>query len=444
MDLRNEANCGRTLIFVSVLLSVSLAAADDAGCPETDTPRQCLRRFLPGQAEAVAAAVAAANTGAGSPRVPSAVKDFLSVTSANVDASLLDDRSQALTSTLNVPVARWQVQLETLLDLSNADDVRSTLSFNPTTRRFGRSIAPHREMFESTLLALLAPAPGEELGGIAWTSFDVPFAAIVEDAAARAEVIDMFELAAKSPLPAEAARFVAAFATLLGNQPQLYAAASFDNRRRTWQGLVTWEIGTRNLNGFRAGEEKECPAGRDCAEMLARYVRRSAGRLALSLAFQRLLERSVDVADPYVTPEAEGLVYSAAYGRRLAKEGRIDLAVSYDGTRSVRDTGSVVLLEQREPRRVVPPSYDRFVVTGTYTQKLSRAWSLPLSVVWSERSESQPGDCRTPIVSPPIRVCEPSVTTSGNHLTVHVGLTYKLPPRVPEWRSTQGCYCPDE
>lgn len=482
-----------TKLALSFILSVVAepSLADEVHCLETDTPRECVRRLQTEREAAVQAAVAAVNSGAGSVSSParSALKDFLSVAAAHLDGSVLEDRGQSLAFTYNVPIrlreTRHQVQVETVFatpqisnaaaasagttaptlvsTLSNADDVRSALSFNPATRRLGRGIAPHRELFETLLLPLLMPATGEELGGIAWTSFDLPFNGIVADPATRAAVISGFETSARNALPPAADKLAADFATLLSNQPQLYATGVVHYRNpiigpRVWQAMVTWEIGSHNLNGFYARDGKRCAGARACVDAFQRYVQRtptalSRGRLALSLAYNSVLASAPDIVNPYVTPSATGLVYTAAYGLPFAsfvrgREGRLDFTLTYDGTEIRPDVVStspfsriaVSGVEGPRPQSLAPPR-DRLVVAGTYTQRLSERMTVPISFVWSDHSESLPGACATSDASPPILLCAPPVTTTERPLVIRVGLTYKIPPRAPERSSARPCSC---
>jgi len=386
---------------IVIALAATRMRAAEVRCSDRDTPRQCARLLLKEWMAVIEADLATANHGVGSVSSParSSSKDFLSVASAHHDS----DQTLALTYTMRV--ARQQVQAEAVLDESK---LRATLSFNPATRRLGRSIAPHVRLFESMLLAVITPAYGEDFGGIAWTSFDKPFDAIVDDRESRAEVIRGFEMTARSDFPPAAAKLVADFTTLLGNQPQLYASVlAGDEKTRA---MLTWELGPRNLNSFRAAEGRSCEEGADCADALERYITRTAaakqGRLSFSVA-----------------SESAKFAYAAAYGRTFAsplneRDGRLDLTWTYDETRSAQTT-----------------------VAATYTQKLSRRIRLPLSLVWSEHSESVPGACTTPLVSPSVEICDPPVTTTSRDFTVQIGLTYTIPPRVRERVRTHSRYC---
>jgi len=304
-------------------------------------------------------------------------------------------------------------------DLSRTDDARLAISFNASSRRFGRSIAPHKALFESMLLTLPDP---ETTGG--------------------------------NDFPRAVETYVSDFATLLASQPQIHISGLVHRRRdligpSMSRATVTWESATRNLNRFRATEGKACGDGKECARAFRRYVKRtrgsSRGRWALSLSYDRISRTAPVVANRYSTPEAAGLTYSAAYGRPVpsllrGRDSRLDLSLTHDGTTARSSVATPAVSKVRT--QWIPRSYDRWIAAAVYTQRLSDRLLLPVSLVWSDHSESVPGACRQVIVSPISGiVCEPPVTSRRQPLVLHFGVTYRIPPPALKHLARESPYC---
>ena len=93
-----------SLVFLLILIA-SNAYAEER-CLSSETPRQCMKRLITTRAYVTAqSALAGSNTGPGivSSPIRSAVKDFLSAGSAQIDGSSLKDSGKALTIDYNLP-----------------------------------------------------------------------------------------------------------------------------------------------------------------------------------------------------------------------------------------------------------------------------------------------------------------------------------------------------
>lgn len=478
--LRTFTLLSHTLI---LLAGVSQARSEDVHCLETDTPRECVRRLQSERDAAVMTAVAAVNTGdsSGATAARTALKDFLGVAAAHVDGALLEDRGESLALRYNLPVrfggARHRLQLQTVFatpqisnataaavgpsapalvsTLSNADDIRTTVSYKPVTRRMGHEeTKPHRELLEALFLPLLAKELPALLEG---DRYDVPLDQIVTDQSSRAATVAAFETAVRGAL---AGQLTTDLANVLSGQPAFYVTGTIHHREpaigpHVWQAMATYEFGAHNLNGFYR-REGTCLREGNCLEAFQQYAKgtpaaRSRGRLALSLAYNKVLSSAPDIPNPYVTPQAAGFAYTAAYGLPFAsflpgKEGRLDFTLTYDGAKVRRNvvggsstavtiSGAIPPIQSLEPRR------DRIVAAGTYTQRLSERLSAPVSLIWSDRSETLPGACF--LVDSEFFECAAPVVVKSRPLAVHVGLTYRIPPRTPV-RPAPSCCCCDQ
>ncbi|MCU1348127.1 MAG: hypothetical protein JWO56_1157, partial [Acidobacteria bacterium] len=187
-------NSSRIFVLAAVVSAAfHPVARGDVHCLESDTPRQCLQRISVEHAALAAQKVAAdAPTGDNVSTSParSALKDFLTAASSQLTTSTLtENKDESLALAYNLPFdllgANRQIRVEAVFmkpklspavasvagvkapaiekGLSAADNVVFDLSFNPVTRRFGRSIAPHRKLLES-LLGMPAP-PGADAAG---------------------------------------------------------------------------------------------------------------------------------------------------------------------------------------------------------------------------------------------------------------------------------------
>lgn len=488
------ASSSRIVIVLAVASAVfpSAVARAEQHCLESETPRQCLQRMNMERAASAAEAVpATVTTGVNVPTSParSALKDFLTVASSQLSTSTLTENpDESLAFAYNLPLdllgTGRQVRLETVFtkpqlsssvqsvagvqapalekSLSAADDVLFDLSFNQMSRRFGRRVAPHRQLLGS----LFTPGePAGELfpGAAATLNPDTPFDAIAADPPGRAAAMAAFETTAAGALPSDVQKAAEAVGALLSNQPQLFATSTYRLRKdlvgqRIWSAAVTWEIGSRNLNSFYANEGRDCELTRRCAAALDHYMTRTAhnrapGRLALSVEYDRKLGNrpnipSAEVASLFVVPKAAGFSYAAVYGQPFAslltgKEGRLDFTVTFDGTSVQKNLGTSVPANLRtsavaqafgrvSPPQAVPAPRDRSTIGATYTQHLSDRLSVPVSLIWSDHIVTTPGACVTLIISPeqPV-VCRPATTRSQRAAAVQVGIIYRIPSVAP-------------
>jgi hypothetical protein len=482
------------LVFLLILIASSASAEER--CLSTETPRQCMKRLITTRAYVTAqAALAGANTGPGivSSPIRSAVKDFLSAGSAQIDGSSVKDSGQALTIDYNLPGSilggRHQVNLEVTLPdpqmstavaaeagstppeaLTRGDDVLASLSFNPVTRSLGRSLAPHRALFDSMLLTLVGNAtPGTT--SIPAASFDTPFAQLVPDAAARMTAIAEFETTMIAAIPPVADVVTQDLTRLANNQPQLFVSVLSHYRKpkvgqRESGYRLTWEIGTDNINSFRRGAGRDCEAQGTCLAAFNDYTSRTAAahntsRLSLSIEFHRIEPNNPALtAPPVIQLGSHKLTYSAIYGHEFislvtGKPARIDLALNYDGkntTHTQSITGSSLphasVFLNVPPSQLLPPPITRYSAAATVTQPLFGGVSIPISVVWAEHTDWLPGTQLPPVNDSPQLPSLPGnghtapFSMTSRTVTFEVGLQFKIPSPRPSSRPTpQSCCC---
>ena len=482
------------IAFVSAVLLAAAAQAAEH-CQPSDTVRQCVHRFLfvlpdesdvqktdaaASAAKSTQKAVSAVNTGITNLLSPSqtALKDFLSLLSVSGEKGSAGDAGTPLTFDYNLPVSLfgegYKLKLQTVLakpDLSSdltsrltgndaavtslknsfsySDDITTSATLNPSSQRFGRSIAPHRAVFEDMLVSLFNTDPqadqragqffkdaGVSTAKNAVKNFDSRLDALIPDASARGKVIADLEASAQGAAFTDAVAFAKNFTALLNNQPQLYGSALYHSRKdiagaNERSAKLTYEMGRHNLNEFYGGAGHDCAPGMTinpslCATALNKFAQTtgaadSTDRVAVSVEYNRtdpvtvtLPQFSVD----YSLPSGHKLVYSITYGRTLAetaadmmKEDRLDVAINYEDTKLAHASDNVPLRIIRpfdDTSTATPPPRDRFVGSITYTHKINDNFALPLSLVYANHASFLPGD----------------VTRK---LNAHFGLVYKLP-----------------
>jgi hypothetical protein len=448
-------------IALTIILAVPVFAQQQiTQCAETDTPLSCWLKYNPAPQEAAAQAadtaqdtVRDANTGVSSLLSPSstALKDFLSILSTSIESSTLATGGQAFTFDYNPKIeilgAPDALKLQAWLakpqlndkfvaalgtnaaalktaddDLTSTDNVTVSATLQPTSAKFGRSIGPHREVFEAMLISLVPASQNDALVQAVVTSGLVSetqaFSTI--DASTRAATITAFENAAvqQAALRKPLAALGDTFAKLLNNQPQLYASGIYKAQKNvvgpnTFSGKLTYEMGAKNLNGFRRKYGSVCnelsvkdnaTAGQ-CVGLLNDYAGTSKladDRLVFSLEYNRSNQRWI--SDPtlgiaFGYPRSNSLIYELKYGRTLMGNlagdtaGRIDAVVKYE---DVNDDG--------DPTKNVSSKTSGSI---TYTMKINDTLALPLSLVYA----SDPG----------------ALGDADKKLNAHFGLVYKLP-----------------
>lgn len=467
------------LLIVIVLLPLTSSAQQ---CKLTDTVVGCWMRFNPAAgtdvnektpAEADAQKdVAAANTGISSLVSPSgsAVKDFLSLLSMSLESSTLTSKGQAFTFDYNPPfkilgadhalklqAAFAEAKLNPQLNdhfanaaptlkkftdsLTNTDDVAISASFQPTSERFGRSLVPHRALFQAMLngiapdrsdwqQALLKEfQENEDLEDL--ESEEQTFSSLPEGK--RKKAMEAVEAAAKEQQTFLGAvgSFAGAFAQLLNNQPQLYASALYNARKNVvgpndLTAKFTYEIGWHNLNSFlrahgsrcnkdslatQANEDEEAAATRaeQCVGLLQTFAEQEVtddDRFVVSIEYHRTNQRWIK-GDPnlggfeFGYPRAHNLASELKYGRTMQgkttdkNSGRIDLSFRYEDVRNPSDASKNVK--------------SRAIGAITYTLKISDSVSIPVSLLYANH-KSDLGDV-------------------NKKLNAHFGLVYKLPSK---------------
>jgi hypothetical protein len=450
-----------------VLCLIVLPLRAQERCRATDTPRICFERWVAGSvanpqappAQAVRMLLMSVNEGTSDLNAPirASLKDFLTVVSASVDSAVVGGDATGVSFGYTPPVdvgghlrietkfAKPVLSEQTLTvvttpearkqledSLTALDDVTYALSYDWTTRFFGRSVERHLP-----LLAALVPPPAD-----AQARFE---GVLVSRGITAADAPKSFrEMNHNVVAFEEAVRAVFAptqieidFASLLNNQPQLYVTA-FRNVRHEVVGpsrrgaSLTVELSGRNLNGFYRYEGRDC--GDACAGALQAYLARvrdprNAPRLALSVEYsetEALAQAGLSPSDA-----VDSLVYSLTAGVPFAslvggEHGRLELGVKYDGTETKAELvgfNSAIRIaptrgEFEEPR--LSPSRERFASAISFTQPLSERLSIPVSVVYSEVEYTLPtAGADTQLVR-------------EHDSAVHVGIRYRLvPPRLP-------------
>lgn len=502
----------RSVIAALLFLAVTANADAQNRCLVTDSPRECFNRWAPVLGgptppvqqsswvmaeDSVRALIATANGGTSDLTAPSrtALKDFFSILSNELQSGVVGDDGTNLSFGYNVPFPllgeRHQLRLESVFgkprisdaaktaigdttqiesSLTALDDLALSVAFNPGTVRFGRGLEPHRALFASLFTAPIfateidaqnAFAQSLVSAGISGPSLDTAFHRINVDPVAQLVLVKTFEDAARAALPAPATAATDQFALLLGNQPQLWASATYWKRDvvvgpPAWSGRLTWEIGSQNLNNFYRNEGRGCARhaldaaeGARCADALIAFLARTttahqADRLALSVEYLFSEGAKVAAATPYEYAEERRLLYSVTYGRTFGspltgRDSRIDFTYTYsDGKGSTSVTTGPMLLAAESPEpssNVIAPPYARSTAAFTFAPRITDRITALVSVVYADRVEELP--FRPRIISPPL---PPSTTESSERdLSVRAGIVFKLGPSGPS--SANRCCC---
>jgi hypothetical protein len=382
----------------------------------------------------------------------SALKDFLTLLSASLEsATFSETEGQALTfdynpqfeilgspgtfkfqavfkdaqlnSKLTTALASNTTAITTLDEsLAFESDVALSGTLNPNNRRFGRSIKPHRQYFETWLIAV-APSDAIEDDALATAIENVPnltdpneqFSDLGLSDSETSKAVKAFETAARATKARRDSikKYTEAFATLLGNQSQLYASAIYSARQNIvganqLSGKLTFEWGPRNLSTFIRDNPGCGPAAfannvtpnvaASCVDTIDQYAKDTAtDRVAFSLEYDRTNRRWIDLPDYSVQfgiPRSHKLVYSLKYGRPLmapmsTSGTRIDLSLDYE---DISDDAQ---------------ADNRLVGAATLTYKVSEKISVPIGIVYASHEEDLPDN--------------------DEQLNAHFGLIYKMP-----------------
>jgi hypothetical protein len=457
----------RTAIALLVALTATASAVAQT-CVPTDTPETCWEKFNPATTAASSVATAVANTNTGSPNLSSitntTLRDFLSVFTGVVSTSTLTENNGAFTLDYNLPVnllhdndvIKFQATfatpvldptlvtalgtnasaITTLTDsLDQADDITASATFSPSTDRFGRTFANHRDLVEALMNAVMAnrgvnSTPrllavfADAAAGNSALQLDTPFT-VITDPAQQTSVIAKFQAAAAS-LPqfaAENQTLIDNVAELINNQEQIYFSAQYNDLNSlagpsTWTVNGTYAMGGKNITKFLAAQKKlgNCNLGQmvkeqnsqnapavsqTCLQQLNAYVGPATidrtWRLALSLDLSRTEANTIDISQlstPISTPRMDSQMISLTAGRRFdppssGRERRIDVTASYE---NVSDD---------------PNLQDRIIASVTWTQEITNTFSLPITLSYANKSKYLPEDDRD--------------------LSAHFAISYKLP-----------------
>ncbi|HEY6137116.1 MAG TPA: hypothetical protein VI670_05065 [Thermoanaerobaculia bacterium] len=475
-----------SLLFCTFLL-VPVAHGEEH-CQPTDSLLKCMHRFVPAlpsddakQQQDAAAQTASnmqkdlstANTGISSLASPSqsSLKDFLSLLSAFAEKGTGQDNATPITLDYNIPIHlvgdEQRLKLQTVLakpslstdltsrltgndtavstlkdSLSYADDVILSATLSPSSERFGRSIVPHRQLFQDILVPLFQTnrAANRAVNNFAAAlnissandRANKPLNEIVTDPMELAKTLADLEASARASALSDANTFAKNFGILLNNQPQFYGSALYHSRKNIaganeHSAKLTYEIGRHNLNEF-FGQHRSCGPGMktidagDCAKALNDFVTstdaaNAKDRVSFAVEYSRSDSTVVTLPDlsvDYTVGAGHKFVYSVAYGRPLssdsAKDDRLDITINYEDTKLAHATDNVSLgvIRPLDATTTTPPPRDRFVGSITYTYKYNTKMSFPISLVYANHASFFPGD----------------VTRK---LNAHFGLVYKLP-----------------
>jgi hypothetical protein len=484
-------------IVLALLVGVATAAAAEERCLSTDTPRQCVRRLIVARAY-VAAQAETEEANSGTPAVTgpirSAVKDFLSTLTTQLDGSTIKDSGTAFTLDYNLPGAilgaRRQVNLQAVVtdpalsagamaalhddaaalsaakhSLHRGDDVSVRLSFNPVTQRLGRGVEQHRALLDAMLAGFTATS-APAIAAVPAERLDVSFAEIFPDPAARVSAMLDFENAAIAAMPAVLQRLETDLGELGKNQPQLYVTGVV-HRRAALVGpserefLLTWEISTDNVNSFRRAEGRGCEERGTCLAAFTDYMTRRtrehrAGRLSLQVGYRLTAENDPGIAlQPLQEAASHLFTYSATYGQEFTtlltrKPARFELTFAYDGRVRTHTVTPPVggLFNPRAaavPPQVLPSPRTRSIA-ATITQPLMGNLFLPASIVYRNREEWLPGTSLAPLPISPVTPGNGQTVPFRTHesgFEIRVGVLYRAPSlsRPPSPPSGKDCCC---
>jgi hypothetical protein len=457
----------RAAVALLIVLSVTTTATAQT-CVPTDTPEMCWNKFNPvaPSPEAVATTVATTNTG--SPNLSSitntTLRDFLSVFTGVVSTSTLTENNGAFTLDYNLPVnllhdndvIKFQATfatpdldpalvtalgtnasaITTLTDsLDQADDITASATFSPSTDRFGRTFANHRDLVESLMNAVMAnrgadstprllAAFADAAAGNPALQLDTPFT-VITDPTQQANALNKLQAAAAS-LPqfaAENKTLIDNVAELINNQEQIYFSAQYNDLNSlagasTWTVNGTYAMGGKNITKFLAAQKKlgNCDLGQmvkeqsssnppavsqTCLQQLNAYVGGATidrtWRLALSLDLSRTEANTINISQlstPISTPQVDSQMFSLTAGRRFdppssTRERRIDVTASYENVSND------------------PNLEDRLIASVTWTQEITNTFSLPITLSYANKSKYLPED--------------------DHDLSAHFAISYKLP-----------------
>jgi len=465
------------LITLAIIATVQPAMSQAVHCDPAKSIADCFALFVPQTAtdskakdishttESLAQQIlSSANTGISTIPSPaqSTAKDFLSFLSALLDVPTSGGDSKPLTLDHNFPIRFFggdeeRLKLQAVLakpalndevtkrltgndaavtalkkDLSEMDDATISLTLSPSTPRFGRSITPHRDIYESML--------GPRLTDDAQAASDFALGQLVKRLNLTGKEttpikdisgldVAVVEADARASALKSATDFARKFTVLLNNQPQFYGSAIYHSRKDVAgfderSARVTYEMGFHNLNEFYA-HHRECSNSTTladtCGDDLVAFANATnadddpANRFSFALEYKGSAAWNVVIplySLDFSAPKAHTFIYSIGYGRNTTmKDGRIDVSVNYEDS-SVSHVSDNVALSRPGLRTAMAadassPVHDRFVASLTYTQKISENLTFPISFIYANHA-SLLGDV-------------------SRKLNAHFGINYKLP-----------------
>jgi len=472
-------------LFISLALSSPLLAQGADKCIEGETVDDCFARIekavIPSATEAaVTKVMAEANTGVPTLTSPlgSAVADFLSRFAASADSSMLsrgNDGSLTLDMNLgaekymtgrplkveavfHAPVLNPKVKVglpgnlvqDNEKSLNELDDVSLSLTYSPQNRSIGRTLSPHRALFQLLVRSVPSNPDAQKLLDLLESLqsrfkdqngnplAEVPAFGSPQMGDQRADVERAVIAAAKEQVALDAsdkatlkANGVDDFRKLLDEQPQAYASVVQRSRNeligpneRSFK--LTYETSGFSLRNFYSAAASTCNESQlastqtnpesqqavTCLDAWKAFVKDEktqraltmSGRFSFSVEYSGVDANKVEIALPspaapfkLATGSTESLIGSLTYGQVLVaaaegiREGRIDLKASYENVTGAKNRDN------------------RFVISAVYSQKLTDTMSLPFGIVYANHEK------------------DPAFKDTNRQLSMHFGLVFKLP-----------------
>jgi hypothetical protein len=477
-------------LFIAFATAPALLAQSPDKCGDDETITVCFSRIegaiklAAPEANAAAAEanvardVSTVNTGVQGIQSPlgSSLKDFLTFFTTSVDSSMLTQgndgsltldwnlgakqfttgRPLKVQAVFNKPQLNPKIKAgltgdllqKTEDSLGELDDASISVAYSPQNRSLGRTLGPHRDLFElftakaaesdarptaflDLLKMLKRLLPADKLAVLDTLKFG-------DLKELRGQIEPLVIAAAREQLKISAtyvstlkALGADEFRTLLSQQPQAYASVTQRSRKDIvgpdeLSFKLTYETGGQSLKDFYRSAQNTCDdtrlkkakadsaAADGCLEAWRTFLAdektaatlASSARLAFSVEYTGVRANKVEIPIPEnptmpftdSTPKSESLIGSFTVGKILTaagpdtREGRVDFTASYENV-----TGDV----NRD---------NRFVVSAVYSQKVSPTMSIPFGVVYANHSEDK-------------------VFGEADHhrVSLHFGLIYKLP-----------------
>jgi hypothetical protein len=292
-------------------------------------------------------------------------------------------------------------------DLDAADDYMISFTYSHINDRFGRSFKQYQQRFSNIFEAMLTQATSEAgttsvLRLADFIAKNIGNREMPEEIGDQPGLQQAIETAARDEAALErrvrelaASNYLAQFAELVNNQPQLTASAEFRERDdlvgvREQAIKVAYEFGRASVGDFEKTEGSQCNGAMSdvanaqrCLNAYRQYIEshadylRNADRFVAGLSY-------VDLGDYSFTQN----------GVNVARSGsnRLDLSVGYG--RTLRALGAdrdsrFDFVAKYEDYSDDPDRRDRLLATLTFTTKLN-GFSIPVALVYANHGQFMP------------------------------------------------------